>query len=317
MKENNKFVETIKQFYRPIGTFADYIPCSAFVMFSVAVLGQLVGLGISGSIFPKEGLTPEMSIFKLYFDMIGVWPVVLLFLLLPKNRPILKTLTTKMKGNTLKWILLGTLIGFAMNSFCAVMSILFRDIALSFNGFDLKWFLLLFFAVFIQSGSEELVCRCYIYQKLRRRYRSPWVAVIVNSVVFGAMHIPNPGANFVGIAQCMLFGLLTSVLIWKYNSLWGAMFVHTAWNFTQNIFFGLPNSGVVSPYSVFRLEAASAGLFFDPGFGIEGGPLVLLMLALVTAALLYYAEKKGLQEQDIWKETEEAYLTAHAAEENA
>jgi hypothetical protein len=197
------------------------------------------------------------------------------------------------------------------------MSILFRDIALSFNGFDLKWFLLLFFAVFIQSGSEELVCRCYIYQKLRRRYRSPWVAVIVNSVVFGAMHIPNPGANFVGIAQCMLFGLLTSVLIWKYNSLWGAMFVHTAWNFTQNIFFGLPNSGVVSPYSVFRLEAASAGLFFDPGFGIEGGPLVLLMLALVTAALLYYAEKKGLQEQDIWKETEEAYLAAHAAEENA
>jgi hypothetical protein len=41
------------------------------------------------------------------------------------------------------------------------------------------------------------------------------------------------------------------------------------------------------------------------------------MLALVTAALLYYAEKKGLQEQDIWKETEEAYLAAHAAEENA
>lgn len=317
MYEKKGFKETLKQFYRPIGTFADYIPCSAFVMFSVSVLGQLAGLAILKMTFPSGGLTPEMEIFKLYMGTVGVWPVVLLFLLLPKNRPILKTLTTKMKGNTLKWILLGTLIGFAMNSFCAVMSILFRDIALSFNGFDLKWFLLLFFAVFIQSGSEELVCRCYIYQKLRRRYRSPWVAVIVNSVVFGAMHIPNPGANFVGIAQCMLFGLLTSVLVWKYNSLWGAMFLHTAWNFTQNIFYGLPNSGVVSPYSVFRLEAASSGLFFDPGFGIEGGPMVLLLLGLITAALLYYAEKKGLQEQDIWKETEEKYIAAHAAEENA
>ncbi len=317
MKENNKFVETIKQFYRPIGTLADFIPCSALLMFVMSVLGQLVGLAISRGMFPSEGLTPEMEIFKMYFATVGVWPVVLLFLLLPKNRPILKTLTPKMKGNTLKWVLLGLLIGFGANSFCALVSILFRDIALSFSGFDVKWFLLLFFAVFVQSGSEELVCRCYIYQKLRRRYRSPWVAVIVNSVVFGAMHIPNPGANFFGIAQCMLFGFLTSVLVWKYNSLWGAMFVHTAWNFTQNIFYGLPNSGVVSPYSVFKLEAASSGLFFDPGFGIEGGPLVWVLLGLITAALLYYAEKKGLQEQDIWQDTEEKYLAAHAAEENA
>ncbi len=317
MNEKNSFSEIINKVYRPIGRFADYTPCSAVLMLLVSLLGQLVGLLITRMILPAADSSPEMTIFKLYMGTIGVWPVVLLFLLLPKNRPILKTLGQKMKGNTPKWILLGFLIGFLANSFCAVFSVLFKDIALSFSGFNLKWFLLLLFAVFVQSGSEELVCRCYIYQKLRRRYRSPWVAVIVNSVVFGAMHIPNPGSNFVGIAQCMLFGLLTSVLVWKYNSLWGAMFLHTAWNFTQNIFYGLPNSGVVSPYSVFRLEAASSGLFFDPGFGIEGGPMVMVLLLLITAALLYYAEKKGLQEQDIWKETEEKYLAAQAAEETA
>ncbi len=34
------------------------------------------------------------------------------------------------------------------------------------------------------------------------------------------------------------------------------MGVHMAWNYTQNIIFGLPNSGIVSGFSLFKLDAA-------------------------------------------------------------
>ena len=49
-----------------------------------------------------------------------------------------------------------------------------------------------------------------------------------------------------------------SLMVYYMDSLWCAFAVHTAWNFTQNILFGLPNSGINVPYSVFKLNAATA-----------------------------------------------------------
>ena len=39
-------------------------------------------------------------------------------MLLPKNRPMLKTLGTKLRGNNLKMSLFGILLGFGMNAIC-------------------------------------------------------------------------------------------------------------------------------------------------------------------------------------------------------
>ena len=54
----------------------------------------------------------------------------------------------------------------------------------------------------------------------------------------------------------------------------------------QDFLFGLPNSGAVSEYSIFKLEAASAtsGFFYDVGFGVEGSIGSTLVLAVVLAA---------------------------------
>ena len=301
--ENTNWKDKIYKCTRKI---SDMIPIVIVICFLLTILGQLVGLAIANRL---PGESQQMEVFKMYIAPIGVWIVILLAILIPPgNRKMITTIGTKMKGNTPKWALLGLLIGFGMNTFCVVMSLLLKDIALSFNDFSILWFLVLLFAVFVQSSSEEVSMRVYIYEKLRRRYKSPWVAVLGNALMFACLHLANPGVTFMGILQCFLFGLLASILMWKYQSFCGACWLHTAWNFTQSIFWGLPNSGVVVPYSIFKLEAASSGFFFDPSFGVEGSPAASLFMIAVTVLLYIYAVKKGLPEEDLWAEDEQRIL---------
>ena len=174
-------------------------------------------------------------------------------------------------------------------------------------------------AIFIQSGAEELMDRYYLYEKLRRRYASPLVAILVNSLVFMLLHIPNPGFTAKAGSQIFLIGVIFSLLVYYYDSLWAAIWFHTFWNFTQNIIFGLPNSGIVSEYSIFKLEAVTAqsGLFYDVKFGVEGsiGSSLVLMVILIAIILM---NRNKPEKSDVWAQAEEkAAARAAEAEENA
>jgi hypothetical protein len=76
--------------------------------------------------------------------------------------------------------------------------------------------------------------------------------------------------------------------------------VHTAWNFTQNFLFGLPNSGIVSESSFLHLEAAKDSLFYDVVFGIEGTLSSVIVIAVFGAAVVYFGRKKGLPGRKIF-----------------
>ena len=81
------------------------------------------------------------------------------------------------------------------------------------------------------------------------------------------------------------------------------MWFHTLWNYTQNNIFGLPNSGRVSDYSTFKLEAASAqsGLFYDVSFGGEGSIGSVIVFAVVLAVIIFINRGKG-EKHDYWAE---------------
>ena len=210
-------------------------------------------------------------------------------------------------GNNLKSIPAGILLGFGMNGFCVLMSCIMGDIKLSFSGFNPVAFFAFLFCVMIQSGAEEIVDRCYLYQKLRRRYRWPVIAIAVNALIFMALHMGNPGVTKLGLLQVFLFGVLASLLVYYWDSLWAAIWTHTAWNFSQSIVFGLPNSGIVSKYSVFKLEAASArnGIFYNTSFGVEGslGANVIIGIIILVILIYAFATKRG-EKMDYWEEME-------------
>lgn len=269
-----------------------------FATFMVIICGQIIG-GLVEMPFThliQNDSTGYWRTFFMYFGFIGTWIVFMIeFLIVKKDRPILRTLWTAPKGNNIKYLGLGFLIGFVLNIICAIVAVLNKDISLQYDSFNFIKLLLLFIAVFIQSSAEEMVCRGFIFQRLRRGYRHPAVAIILNSLLFTSMHLFNPGASVISMTAVLVAGLLFSLMVYYMDSIWCAMAAHTAWNFTQNLILGLPNSGMVSPVSVFKLDAATAksSFAYSVEFGLEGsitGITVMIITGIVIIVLYHKKE---------------------------
>lgn len=322
------------KFVRTTGKFADIMPIAVietlvlvFVASIVAsVLFAVIGIpGIPRELFSDpeaiEGQVPAyLSCAADYLTFLGFWLVFLLAIAIPpSNRRMLRKLVPGWGGNTFKSILLGFLAGFVLNAICVVISIFTKDIALSFDHFEPLPLLIIFGAVFVQSGAEELVTRLFLYQKLRRRYKSPIVAMVVSALFFMALHLANPGINMAAMIQIIAIGILFTLLVHYFDALGACMMLHTTWNFTQNIIFGLPNSGIVSQYSIFKLDAASSGLFFDPAFGVEGSYGASALIVASAIALVVMAKVQHRKPDDLWGDGEgfaeesTEYVPKHAA----
>lgn len=292
--------------------FTDFFPLAAIISVIVVLIGQIFS-GILKTIIPFDmifdfftGDAAVSDFAQEYFSFVGIWFTILIVIFVFKaNRKMFSALKYNGGGNSFKGLLLGALLGFLANGICVLFSVLLGDIKLSFNSFDIRCLLVFIFVIFVQSGAEELSDRFYLYQKLRRRYKNPYVAIIGNSLVFTLLHALNPGFSFIAAMQIFIVGFLFSLFVYYYDALWLAMAFHMAWNFTQNIIFGLPNSGIVSAYSIFRLEAASArsGLFYNVNFGVEGSIGASIVLASIVA-IIYYLNRGKKEFNDVWKEVD-------------
>ena len=282
----------------------------------IIIAGELLGSVITqkGIAVVLEALIPGASssvvwrASRMYMGFIGTWIVALLIMIVnPRNRPTLNTLTPKTKGNTLKRFVVGIAIGLGMNLLCAAIALANGDIVLSFNTFQLGAFLYLSVAVLIQSAAEELVCRVFIYQRMVRRYGKPVLAAVANAALFALIHLANPGITFLAVLNIFIYGLLFSAIVVYMDSPWAAMGAHAAWNFCQNIILGLPNSGMVTPYSVFKLDAATAvdSFAYSVNFGLESTITASVTLMTVTVLIAWWGTKHKIVPTDIWNEGKE------------
>jgi len=259
--------------------------------------------------------SPEMEfIHWLYTGTIAsVLVLVVICLVSKKNRFILRSFLPAGKGkkhevrviedtfqvqqnNTWKTLLLGLLIGFLTNFFCIACALIHGDISLyyEFSSEQIPILLFGFLMVLVQSGSEELWMRGFMYERLCIHY-PPLIAVIANGVLFGLIHLLNPGVTVLAVLDIALCGIAYSLVKWYTGSIWIVVGIHAMWNFTQNLLFGLPNSGLVSEFSIFHLEFANgtSNLIYDYDFGIESSlPAIFTEVVLIVVVLLL-AKKKG------------------------
>lgn len=280
-----------------------YLPILWLVSIALLAVGTTLGFTTTYlKLIESLKASDAFNTAEMYLEFWGIWVVVLLFCLIPINRPIYKAIK-KNKGNTFKNLGIGLLVGFAMNGFCALCALLNGDIHLYFDSFKPISFILIFICVFIQSSAEELICRVFLYQHLKRAYKSPLVWIIGNSILFGLLHLGNKGIGLIPILNVTLSGILFSLFVYYFDSPWCAFACHTAWNFTQNIIFGLPNSGNVVPYSVFKLSAVNGNITFiyNPYFGIEGAALSCVVLVVAIVITILIGRKKDIQTENIWK----------------
>ncbi len=311
-----------ERFLRPGRKRGDIVILAMLITWLLITLGTLLGVLIEGllglpwtideealgqialgelSVEQVTGMPDYVSCAALYLSFIGLWVVFALVMLIPPaNRPMASKLLFVRDRRSLALTALGALAGFGINSICVLASVLLGDVAIHFERFEPGPLLLLLFAVFVQSGAEEISCRLYLYQRLARRYRHPAVAAVASAVFFTLLHGSNPGVTPVALAQIAAIGILFAILIYYYDALGACIAMHTTWNFTQNIIYGLPNSGIVSLYSIFELDAAANGPFFDPVFGVEGSVGAVVLLVLACVGLVVYAKAHDLRPHDLW-----------------
>ena len=136
-------------------------------------------------------------IMEMYLTTLVSFIVVFLYTGISKrNRFIFKSFLPGHARNRISKLLNGLLVGFIMNFGCILCALLNGDIKLFYN-FTLNQIPLFLFAlvcVFIQSSSEELWCRGFMYERINVRYPL-WVAILINGVFFGALHTMNPGVS--------------------------------------------------------------------------------------------------------------------------
>lgn len=283
--------------------------------FSLILLGQMLGMFIMGFIsgiliiFISDVDTSDIWKTTVSYGMfIGIWIVTLFILKVSKKqRPILQAVGTKPDGNNILKFLSGILIGFVLNGICILVAWLHSDIAIHFESFRPLSFVFIFAMVLIQSSAEELVCRGFLYQTLIKNFKNPAVAIVGNSLLFAAGHLGNTGITVLSFIDICLSGILFSLIVYYMDSLWCAFAGHTAWNFTQAIIFGLPNSGSPAVYSVFKidLENSRNSFAYNVVFGIEGTVFSVIVLALACGALYLWGRKYGKKPFDIWEENNE------------
>ena len=283
-------------------------PMGLYLVFSGTDVKEILENGLT--------LSPVLGTVMSYLPTIGTWTVCLLWFLRKKDRPLYRTVTGYCKGNNVPLLLFGFLLGFLMNGGCILAARLHGDISLTYDSVQPGALAAVFLCVFIQSSSEELLCRGYLYQKLRKLYRNPAIAIFGNSLLFALLHLGNPGVTVLALLDIFISGVLFSLLVYYLDSMWCAFAVHTAWNFTQNIVFGLPNSGLLVPFSVFTLDTAAArdSFAYNVAFGVEGTVLAVLIETAVCLLLWLWGRKHGPRETNIWPADAEAAAQTEPAE---
>lgn len=293
-------------FHRDGYTWKDSMIVSILVFFMMFFVGTGISMpiGMIFNLFSNEGNAEFLEILKDNFAFLGYWIIAFIYLLLVKSdKPILRAFGREPRGNTVKMALWGLPVGLGLNALCVGIAVFHGDIQLSFSSFPVLKLLIVLLSVFAQSGGEELLCRGVLYQRLRKGYRNPWVAILVNPIVFVLMHILNPGVTVWAVLSIYLVGVMFSLMVYYLDSLWMAMAAHAAWNFTQNFIFGLPNSGTVYDFSIFKLNSATArtSLCYNVAFGVEASMTAVLVLAFAVAILICLGRKKNQKSLDVWE----------------
>jgi len=134
----------------------------------------------------------------------------------------------------------------------------------------------------IAALGEEVAFRGYPFQRLIDA-TNPTIATIAMSLLFGAVHLANPGATFASTIVTIFAGWLLSIAYLRTRALWVAWGFHFTWNATMGILFGLPISGITSFSPVVTSNTAGPLWLTGGDYGPEGS----LICAIVILVLIF------------------------------
>jgi membrane protease YdiL (CAAX protease family) len=146
---------------------------------------------------------------------------------------------------------------------------------------------------------EEVVIRGVVFRILEG-WLGSWFALAISAVIFGALHLLNPGATLLNAAAIsMEAGVLLAAAFMLTRRLWLCIGTHIAWNFTQGGIFSVAVSGGQSNG---LLQSRMVGPDWLTGgtFGAEASVVALAVCAAAGIALVALAIRKGNVVPPFW-----------------
>jgi len=144
-------------------------------------------------------------------------------------------------------------------------------------GYGLQWGVaFLFTALF-----EESLLRGYLQSTLARGVGFWWAAVLL-SLAFGATHLSNHGESPIGIFSVVGAGLLFCLSLWLTKSLYWAVGLHAAWDWSQSYLYGVPDSGQVASGHLFATHPSGRLIWSGGPTGPEGSIYVIPTMAVIA-----------------------------------
>ena len=117
---------------------------------------------------------------------------------------------------------------------------------------------------------EELLLRGYIFAVLLEAVG--WrLTLISTSIVFGLLHVANPGADAQSIAIVMLAGFFLGSVFLATRSLWATTLAHFIWNWFMAAGLHAPVSGIEVSTPDYRVIDAGPDWLTGGAWGPEGG----------------------------------------------
>ena len=144
----------------------------------------------------------------------------------------------------------------------------------------------------VQGMHEEVICRGYLMVSLANRTAVVW-AILINSLLFSAIHLFNPEVGVLPLANLVLYGVFASIYFLRTNNIWGVAANHSLWNFTQGNLFGMPVSGMGFDETVFSFRPVDGYEIVNGGaFGVEGGIVTTIVYAIGILLVILLTRRK-------------------------
>jgi membrane protease YdiL (CAAX protease family) len=140
---------------------------------------------------------------------------------------------------------------------------------------------------------EELATRGYIFAVVRDALG--WrTALIAMSIIFGLLHLRNPGASVESVLLVILAGFFLGGILIATRSLYAAWMAHFAWNWTMAVVFHTAVSGLPLESPDYRVVDAGPDWVTGGVWGPEGGAAGGLGM---LAGLVYLYARRNTRRQ--------------------
>lgn len=159
---------------------------------------------------------------------------------------------------------------------------------------------------------EEVVIRGVVFRILEE-WLGSWFALTISAVIFGVLHLLNPGATLLNAAAISVeAGVLLAAAFMLTRRLWLCIGTHIAWNFTQGGIFSVAVSGGRSNG---LLQSRMVGPDWLTGgtFGAEASVVALAVCAAAGIVLVALAIRRGNVVPPFWVGRQAATLKAGSA----